>query len=167
TFTCDTHLKRSIEVSTEPAWVDADAMRLAQVLSNIVANAVKYTQPGGRIRVSLRADGSDAVVIVQDSGLGISARLLPFIFDQYVQADRTLDHAQGGLGIGLTLVRRLVELHGGTVEAASQGEGHGSTFTVRLAQVYPARETTDTLVPLERRARPRRVLLIEDSTDAR
>ena len=167
TFTCDSQLKRSIEVSTEPAWVDADAMRLAQVLTNIVANAVKYTQPGGRIRVSLCADGSDAVVTVQDTGLGISARLLPFIFDQYVQADRTLDHAQGGLGIGLTLVRRLVELHGGTVVAASPGEGYGSTFTVRLAQVYPARDSTDTVVHLERRARPRRVLLIEDSADAR
>jgi PAS domain S-box-containing protein len=167
TFTCDTHLQRSIEVSTEPAWVDADAMRLAQVLSNIVANAVKYTQPGGRIRVSLHADGNDAVVTVEDTGLGISARLLPFIFDQYVQADRTLDHAQGGLGIGLTLVRRLVELHGGTVMAASAGEGHGSTFTVRLAQVSKARDSTGLPGPPERRARPRRVLLIEDSADAR
>jgi signal transduction histidine kinase len=167
TFTCDTHLKRSIEVSTEPAWVDVDAMRLAQVLTNVVANAVKYTQPGDHIRVSLRADGNDAVVTVHDTGLGISARLLPFIFDQYVQADRTLHHAQGGLGIGLTLVRRLVELHGGTVVAASPGEGHGSTFTVRLAQVYPARESSNTVVPLERRTRLRRVLLIEDSTDAR
>ena len=167
TFTCDAQLKRSIEVSTEPAWVDVDPMRLAQVLTNIVANAVKYTQTGGRIRVSLHADGNDAVVTVEDTGLGISARLLPFIFDQYVQADRTLDHAQGGLGIGLTLVRRLVELHGGTVVAESAGEGHGSTFTVRLAQVYPERQRTDTPVPPERRARPRRVLLIEDSADAR
>ncbi len=167
TFTCDTQLQRSIEVSTEPAWVDVDAVRLAQVLTNIVANAVKYTQPGGHIRVSLRADGNEAVVSIQDTGLGISARLLPFIFDQYVQADRTLDHAQGGLGIGLTLVRRLVELHGGSVAAASPGEGHGSTFTVRLPQVYPARESPDAVAPFERRARPRRVLLIEDSTDAR
>ena len=167
TFTCDAQLKRSIEVTTEPAWVDVDAMRLAQVLTNIVANAVKYTQPGGRIAVSLHADGSDAVVTIEDTGLGISARLLPFIFDQYVQADRTLDHAEGGLGIGLTLVRRLVELHGGTVAAASAGEGHGSTFTVRLAQVSPGRESRGMAGPPERRARPRRVLLIEDSADAR
>ena len=104
TFACDAQLKRSIEVSTEPAWVDVDPMRLAQVLTNIVANAVKYTQTGGRIRVSLHADGNDAVVTVEDTGLGISARLLPFIFDQYVQADRTLDHAEGGLGIGLSLI---------------------------------------------------------------
>ena len=167
TFTCDPQLQRSIDVTTEPAWVDVDAMRLAQVLTNIVANAVKYTKAGDRIAVSLRADGSDAVVTIEDTGLGISARLLPFIFDQYVQADRTLDHAQGGLGIGLTLVRRLVELHGGTVVAASAGEGHGSTFTLRLAQVSPGRESMGMPGPPERRARPRRVLLIEDSADAR
>ncbi|PYR79085.1 MAG: hypothetical protein DMF87_12275 [Acidobacteria bacterium] len=147
TFTCDDQLKRSIEVRTEPAWVDVDAMRLAQVLTNIVANAVKYTQPGGHIRVSLHADGNDAVVKIEDTGLGISAALLPFIFDQYVRADRTVDHTQAGLGIGLTLVRRLVELHGGTVIAASAGEGRGSTFTVRLAQVSPLRECTATLGP--------------------
>jgi two-component system, sensor histidine kinase len=167
TFTCDPQLQRSIDVTTEPAWVDVDAMRLAQVLTNIVANAVKYTKAGDRIAVSLHADGSDAVVTIEDTGLGISARLLPFIFDQYVQADRTLDHAQGGLGIGLTLVRRLVELHGGTVVASSAGEGHGSTFAVRLAQVSPGRESMGMPGPPERRARPRRVLLIEDSADAR
>ena len=166
-FTCDAHLERTIDVATEPAWVDVDAMRLEQVLTNILANAVKYTQPGDRIGVTLRADGCDAVVTVQDTGLGISARLLPFIFDQYVQADRTLDHSQGGLGIGLTLVRRLVELHGRTVAAASAGEGHGSTFTVRLAQVSPARDSTGAKGSPERRAKPRRVLLIEDSADAR
>ena len=96
-------------------------MRLEQVLTNIVTNAVKYTPPGGRIRVALRADGGDAVLTVEDTGFGISPRLLPFIFDMYVQADRTLDRAQGGLGIGLTLVRRLVELHGGTIVASSDG----------------------------------------------
>ena len=167
TFTCDAGLKRTIEVTTEPAWVDVDAMRLEQVLTNILTNAVKYTQPGDRIRVTLRADGCDAVVTVEDTGLGISARLLPFIFDQYVQADRTLDHAGGGLGIGLTLVRRLVELHGGTVVAASAGEGHGSTFSVRLAQVSPSRDSIGVQGLPERRARPRRILLIEDSADAR
>lgn len=140
TFTRDAQLKRSIEVRTEPAWVDVDATRLAQVLTNIVANAVRYTQPGGHIRVSLHADGNDAVVTIEDTGLGISAGLLPFIFDQHVRADRTLDHTQAGLRIGLTRVRRLVQLHGGTVAAASAGEGRGSTFTVRLAQVSPLRD---------------------------
>ena len=85
--------------------------------------------------MSLRADGGDALLIVEDTGLGISSRLLPFIFDLYVQADRTLDRARGGLGIGLALVRRLVELHGGTIVASSEGEGQGSRFTVRLRQI--------------------------------
>jgi len=150
TFTRDAHLKRSIEVTTEPAWADVDAMRLAQVLTSIVANAVKYTQPGGHIRVSLHADGNNAVVTIEDTGVGISAGLLPFIFDPYVPADRTLEHTQAGLGIGLTLVRRLVELHGGTIVAASTGEGRGTTFTVRLAQVSPLREFTATPAPPER-----------------
>lgn len=165
--TSDPRLDRQIEVSTEPAWVDADAVRLEQVLTNIVANAVKYSPPGARIRIALRADGSDAVLSVEDWGFGISPRLLPFIFDMYVQADRTLDRAQGGLGIGLTLVRRLVELHGGTIVASSEGEGRGSTFTVRLTQISSEREPAAVSAPPERRARPRRVLLIEDSEDAR
>ena len=134
-FTGDARLDRQIEVSTEPAWVDVDAVRLEQVLTNLMANAVKYTPPGGRIRVTLRADGSDAVLAVEDAGFGISPILLPFIFYIHGPADRTLDRAQGGLGIGLTLVRRLVELHGGTIVAESAGEGHGSTFTVRLRQI--------------------------------
>ena len=127
-------------------WVDGDAVRLEQVLTNIVTNAVKYTPPGGRIRVALRADGGDAVLSVEDTGFGISPKLLPFIFDLYVQADRTLDRAQGGLGIGLTLVRRLVELHGGTVVASSDGEGHGSTFTVRLRQIPAARQSAGCVI---------------------
>src|SRR5205823_12778799 len=138
-----------------------DAVRLEQVLTNILTNAVKYTPPGARIRVDLRADGADAVISVEDTGFGISPRLLPFIFDLYVQADRTLDRAQGGLGIGLTLVRRLVELHGGTIVAASAGEGHGSLFTVRLPQVAPGRAGICLTTSPERRARPRRVLVIE------
>ena len=135
TFTGNAQLDRAFDVTTEPLWVDGDAVRLEQVLANLVANAVKYTAPGGRIRVALRGDGGDAVLIVEDTGFGISPRLLPFIFDLHVQADRTLGRAKGGLGIGLTLVRRLVDLHGGTVVAASEGEGCGSRFTVRLRQI--------------------------------
>jgi two-component system, sensor histidine kinase len=161
------HMDRRIEVTTEPLWVDGDALRLEQVLGNIITNAVKYTPAGGQIHVVLRADGADAVVSVEDTGLGISSRLLPFIFERYVQADRTLDRAQGGLGIGLMLVRRLVELHGGTIDAASDGEGHGSRFTVRLTQIPAATRSAGAAFQLERRAKPRRVLLIEDSSDAR
>ena len=104
---------------------------------------------------------------MEDTGFGISRRLLPFIFDLYAQADRTLDRAQGGLGIGLTLVRRLVELHGGTIVAASEGEGQGSTFTVRLKQIPDDAASPGLASRSERRARARRVLLIEDSADAR
>ena len=167
TFTVNPLLNRHIDVSTEPVWVDADAERLEQVLTNIVNNAVKYTPPGGRIGVGLRAEGGDAVLTVEDTGFGISPSLLPSIFDLYVQDDRTLDSAQGGLGIGLTLVRRLIELHGGTIEASSGGEGLGSRFTVRLKQVPAADIAVNLSVPWERRTRPRRVLLIEDNTDAR
>jgi len=167
TLTGDVPSTRNIDVSTEPVWVDGDAVRLEQVVTNIVTNAVKYTPPGGRIRVALRTDGPDAVLSVEDTGVGISPGLLPFIFDMYVQADRTLDRAQGGLGIGLTLVRRLVELHGGTIEASSEGEGHGSKFIVRLRRFSSTRQSSDPSVLTERRAKRRRVLLIEDSEDAR
>jgi PAS domain S-box-containing protein len=166
TFTGDARLDRHIDISTEPVWVDGDAVRLEQVLSNMLTNAVKYTSPGARIRVDLRADDADAVISVEDTGFGISPRLLPFIFDLYVQADRTLDRAQGGLGIGLTLVRRLVELHGGTIVASSEGEGHGSRFTVRLRRIAETK-SSDVSAPPERRTKPRSVLVIEDSGDAR
>ena len=155
-----------ISVSTEPLWIDADASRLQQVLTNVVGNAMKYTPAGGRIDVTVCADGGDAVITVADSGLGISPKLLPFIFDLYVQADHTLEHARGGLGIGLSLVRRLVELHGGTVSAASDGEGCGSTITVRLKQMPTAAESRSVSFPAAR-AESKRVLLIEDNTASR
>ena len=165
-FTNDAALDRHIEIVTDPVWVEWDPVRLDQVLTNILTNAVKYTPVGGQIRVALRAESGDAVLSVEDTGFGITPRLLPFIFDMYAQADRTLERAQGGLGIGLTLVRRLVELHGGTIVASSEGEGRGSTFTVRLTQV-PAGTFAGPPAPPERRAGHRRVLLIEDSADAR
>ena len=139
------------DISAEPVWVSWDAVRLQQVLTNVATNAVKYTKPGGRIRVALRADGNDAVLSVEDSGVGISPEALPSIFDMYVQADRTLDRAEGGLGIGLALVRRLVELHGGTVVASSEGEGHGSTFTLRLRQLPAGATFARIPVAVERR----------------
>jgi signal transduction histidine kinase/CheY-like chemotaxis protein len=167
TFTGDAMLDRIIDLRTEPVWIDADPERIQQVVTNIITNAVKYTPPGGHIGVTLRADDGDAVLTIEDTGFGISARLMPFIFDLYVQADRTLDRAQGGLGIGLTLVRRLVELHGGTIVASSEGEGHGSRFTLRLKQIPSTAAPVGLRPQQDRRAKPRRVLLIEDNTDAR
>jgi PAS domain S-box-containing protein len=167
TVTGGARLDRLVEVSTEPVWVEADPARLEQILTNLLTNAVKYTPRGGQIRVTLRADAGDAVLSVEDTGFGVSPRLLPFIFDMYVQADRTLARARGGLGIGLSLVRHLVELHGGTIVASSEGEGHGSIFIVRLKQVPRAGVSNEPIASRERRSRPRRVLLIEDSVQAR
>jgi signal transduction histidine kinase len=166
-FTDNSRLDREIAISTEPVWIDGDAARLQQVATNIIGNAVKYTPPGSRICVEVRAEGGDAVISVADQGFGISPRLLPYVFDLYVQADRTIPHARGGLGIGLSLVRRLVELHGGSVEAMSDGEGHGSTFVVRLKHVPSVGTAANTSVAPERRSASRRVLVIEDSADAR
>ena len=167
TFSADARLERQIDVRTEPAWVNGDAVRIEQVLTNILTNAAKYTPPGGRIRVGLRVDGADAVLSVEDTGFGISPSLLPFIFDMYVQADETVDRARGGLGIGLALVRGLVEVHGGTVAAASDGEGKGSRFTVRLRTIPLAEVASGVSFLEKRRAKARRVLLIEDSGTAR
>ena len=115
-----------------PVPVHADAARLEQVVSNLVNNAAKYTEPGGHIDVSVKLDGARALVSVRDTGQGITPDLLPRIFDLFTQAERGRDRSQGGLGIGLTVVRNLVEMHGGSVEAASEGAGKGSTFTVVL-----------------------------------
>jgi len=162
----DVGLDLQTDVGTEPVWVAGDAVRIEQVLTHLMTNAIRYTPPGGRIQVALRRDGDDAVLTIKDTGAGISLELLPFVFDMFVQADQDLDRAKGGLGLGLTLVRRLVELHGGTVVALSDGEGQGSTFTVRLRQ-SPTAPTPSVLSTRPDDANPRRVLLIEDDSDAR
>ncbi len=117
---------------SEPLPLHADATRLEQVFGNLIRNAAKYTEPGGRIEVRARREGEEAVVEVRDNGIGISRELLPRMFDLFIQGEQTLDRSGGGLGIGLTLVRSLVEMHGGRVEARSEGQGQGSEFVVRL-----------------------------------
>jgi PAS domain S-box-containing protein len=112
--------------------VHGDPMRLSQIVANLLNNAAKYTPEEGRIEVALEVDGAEAIVSVQDSGIGISEEMLPRVFDMFAQVDRTLERSQGGLGIGLALVRKLVELHGGSVQAHSDGDGQGSRFVVRL-----------------------------------
>jgi len=155
-----------VSVHTAPAWVSADPTRLEQVLTNLLANAVKYTPAGGEITVTVQRDGDHAVLSVRDTGVGIRPELLPRVFDLFVQADRSLERSAGGLGIGLTLVRQLAQLHGGTVEASSAGPGRGSTFTVRLPIIAGPPDTDDTAGPAA--AGPaRRVLVIEDNDDAR
>jgi two-component system, sensor histidine kinase len=160
---CDQHL----EVTAQPVWIEGDLVRMEQIVNNIVGNAVKYTPAGGTIRVRVTIEGSDAVLQVEDNGYGIAPELLPRVFDLFVQGERTLDRAQGGLGIGLTLVRRLVELHGGTVAAFSDGPGRGSVFTVRLPKLPGPQIIQSPTIEHSPSASRRRVLLIEDNRDAR
>ncbi|MDB5308238.1 MAG: domain S-box-containing protein [Gemmataceae bacterium] len=157
----------AVVLPADPVWVDADPTRLAQVVSNLLNNAAKYTGPGGRIRVEAVHEPAGAVVRVRDNGAGISPEILSNVFDLFVQADRSLDRSQGGLGIGLTVVRSLVEMHGGVVEAHSAGHGHGSEFVVRLPS--PVEPTPGGFEPAEHsgkaRTARRRVLVVEDNRD--
>jgi CheY-like chemotaxis protein/two-component sensor histidine kinase len=125
----------TINVPPEPIFVDADVTRLAQVFSNLLNNAAKYTERGGHITLTIERQSSDAVVSVRDTGVGIPAQMLAKVFEMFTQVDRNLEQSQGGLGIGLSLVKGLVELHDGSVEARSDGHGTGSEFVVRLPVV--------------------------------
>ena len=122
----------AISLPAEPLTLDADPVRLTQVISNLLNNATKYTDPGGQIWVTARGDGNDVYLSVRDTGVGISEEMLPRVFDMFTQINQTLGRDQGGLGIGLTLVRDLVESHGGGVTVKSEGLGRGSEFIVRL-----------------------------------
>jgi len=125
----------TVTLPEEPILLDADPMRLAQVVGNLLANAAKCTEPGGQITVTATVEGPQAVLAVRDNGIGIPAEMLERIFELFTQVERAITQAEGGLGIGLTLVKRLAELHGGTVEAQSAGPGQGSAFLVRLPRV--------------------------------
>jgi CheY-like chemotaxis protein len=155
-----------IGLDLETVWADADETRLEQIVTNLVGNAVRFTPAGGAIDVSLRAAGGEAVLRVRDSGIGIPPETLPRVFDMFVQGARRPDGAPGGLGLGLTLVRRIAELHGGSVEATSDGPGRGSTFTVHLPALAtppaPARPTHRVS-----NAGRRRIVIVEDNADAR
>ena len=164
--------KETLEVDVDPdvGWVDGDQARLVQVVGNLLDNAIKYTEEGGHIRLTARVDGREVVIAVRDSGVGIATDLLPHVFDLFTQADRSLARRQGGLGIGLTLVRRLVDMHGGRVEAASEGPGHGSEFTIRLPRLAVAAAEPGAEPALEAREGPpgpaRRVLVVDDQPDS-
>ncbi len=121
-----------VALPPEPVVLDADPARLEQVLTNLLNNAAKYMESGGRIWMTAEVQGGDVVLRVRDSGIGIDPRMLPHVFDPFWQVEHTLDHSKGGLGIGLALVRKLAEMHGGSACAYSAGLGHGSEFVVRL-----------------------------------
>jgi signal transduction histidine kinase/CheY-like chemotaxis protein len=159
----------------QPVWVEADATRLHQIVTNLLTNAAKYTDPAGHINLEARCGGDEVVVRVTDDGIGISPEMLPRVFELFSQAARALNRAEGGLGIGLNLVRSLVEMHGGTVAVRSEGIGCGSEFTVRLpiAQAPATLRTADPeggkmlLAPEPAAAcRSARVLVVDDSADA-
>ena len=151
-----------------PLHVEGDVVRLAQVISNLLTNAARYSGKPGRINLGVWRDGSGAVLSVRDYGVGIAPELLPRIFDLFVQGDHTLARSQGGLGIGLTLVKRLVEMHGGTVSAFSAGAGAGSEFIVRLPAIaaQDARDSDSRAGSDRAASSPRRVLVVDDNVDA-
>lgn len=155
-----------IEVPTGPIFVDADITRLAQVFSNLLNNASKYTQRGGRIRLSVRRDGATAVVSIRDNGIGIPPPMLPRVFDIFTQVDQNLERSQGGLGIGLSIVKRLVEMHGGSVEARSDGHGMGSEFVVRLPVVLSVVQAQRDEPESRQSSNRRRILVVDDNRDA-
>jgi signal transduction histidine kinase/ActR/RegA family two-component response regulator len=154
-----------VELPAATVAVEGDQVRLAQVFTNLLGNASKYTGDGGRLRLAARASADEIVVTVEDNGTGIAPDVLPYIFDLFTQGPRSLARSEGGLGVGLNVVRNLVGMHHGTVEAHSDGPGRGSRFTVRLPRAagLPAAPVQ----PARTRATPRRrILLVEDNADA-
>ena len=158
----------ALDIPEAPLWVEGDLTRLAQVVSNLLNNAAKYTPAGGDIRLTVREQNGHADIEVADNGVGIEADMLPRVFDLFSQADRHLDRSQGGLGIGLALVSKLVEMHGGTSRAASEGHDSGSTFTVTLPLIN---KQGDVIGEALQKAQaktppPMKVLIVDDNVDS-
>jgi len=158
----------TVDVPLEPMWLDADQTRLAQVVGNLLNNAAKYTPEGGRIGLSLRTDGDDAVIAVSDNGLGIPADMQSRVFQLFAQVENHTDRARGGLGIGLALVKQLVAMHDGSVSAESAGTGQGSVFTIRIPLAACKVETqpqTEQFAAQPAPTPPVKVLVIDDNVD--
>jgi CheY-like chemotaxis protein len=155
-------------VPPEPIWLNADPLRLAQVLGNLLNNASKFTENGGSIRLAVALQGEEAEIRVRDNGAGIGADQLPLVFEMFMQVEAPIARSGTGLGIGLALVKNLVEMHGGTVEAHSAGVGLGSEFVVRLPVTHEAAQPQPTAQSHEslRTMTARRVLLVDDNRDA-
>lgn len=158
----------AIDVPSEPLWIQGDKVRLAQIVANLLNNAAKYTPEGGQISLSAERHGNEAVLRVRDTGIGIPAAIMPRVFDAFTQEERSPDRANGGLGIGLALVRSLTELHGGRVEAKSDGRGKGSEFIVRLPALAEAPTIADSSIKAsgDRKPPARRILVVDDNVDS-
>ncbi len=156
-----------VNTDLSPGWIDGDPTRLEQVISNLIDNALKYTPVGGTIDIGLGVHGNEVVLTVRDSGVGIAPDLLPHVFDVFVQGSISIDRSQGGLGIGLSLVRRLVELHGGSVSAHSAGTGGGSSFEIRMPRIEAASAGCAAAASPAHPVQRPTVLLIEDNEDGR
>src|SRR5262249_52009283 len=156
-----------VKLPQEPIYLDADPARLAQVFGNLLNNSSRYTKSGGTISIHAEPAGDEVVVTIKDTGAGIPEDKLATIFDMFTQVDRSPERSHGGLGIGLTLVKRLVEMHSGSVEARSSGEDRGSEFVVRLPRLQQPRERSATPpVTAEPPAAARRVLIVDDNRDS-
>src|SRR6185503_11899633 len=156
----------TVVLPAEPLFVEVDVVRIGQVLLNLLDNACKYTDRGGHISLTVEQGDQRAVIRVRDNGIGIPAEMLASVFEMFTQVDRSLERAQGGLGIGLTLVHRLVALHGGSVEAHSAGPGQGSEFVVRLPLASPPAASAEPAADEARPLRSRRVLVVDDNRDS-
>lgn len=156
-----------ISLTGDPVRVHGDSTRLAQIVSNLLDNAVKYTPSGGRVELTILAAGPEAVLTVRDTGVGIAQDVLPSIFDIFMQANQPLERSEGGLGVGLTIVKRLVELHGGTVSVSSAGPNRGSEFVVRLPRVSEAAVDPPSINAEFRSSSAHHILIIEDNRDFR
>jgi CheY-like chemotaxis protein len=156
----------TVSLPAESIWLEVDPARMEQVISNLLSNAAKYTEPCGRIWLAAERQGPEAILRVKDTGIGILPEMLPRVFDLFVQADRALDRAQGGLGIGLTIVNALVQMREGKVEAHSPGVGKGAEFIIRLPvvpEVAPIKP--EEWLPKPAKSRPLRLLVVDDNRD--
>ena len=155
-----------VRLPRESIYVNADPVRLAQIVGNLLNNSCKYTPAGGRISVTAERDGNEAVITVADTGIGIPPANLSSIFEMFAQIDGSIERSRGGLGIGLTLVKRLVEMHGGSIEARSEGEGQGSEFIVRMPAIIEAAAAATIAAAPQRTANNYRILVVDDNEDA-
>lgn len=156
----------ALDLPPDPVWIEGDSIRLAQIVGNLLHNAAKFTPPGGQLSIVARQTGDDVCISVTDNGIGIAAGDAALIFDLFSQASHAPDRAQDGLGIGLSLVKNLVELHDGTIETRSSGAGQGSTFEVRFPEYREKAGPSVELTPNASAAAPRRILIVDDNKDA-